>query len=106
MNQGIPLEQVRGIVFNALVISNVLLTFVDRSLTQTLAKTIKYKNSYVPIILIVSIIFIVSLNTIPFLQQLFKIEAISNMQFLVCAMVSFVSVMWFEMYKVNLVVSS
>ena len=105
MNQGIPLEQVRGIVFNALVISNVLLTFVDRSLTQTLAKTIKYKNSYVPIILIVSIIFIVSLNTIPFLQQLFKIEAISNMQFLVCAMVSFVSVMWFEMYKVNLVVS-
>jgi Ca2+-transporting ATPase len=104
MNQGIPLEQVRAIVFNALVISNVLPTFVDRSLTQTLAKTIKYKNSYVPIILIVSISFIVSLNTIPFLQQLFKIEAINNMQFLVCAMVSFVSVMWFEMYKVNLVV--
>lgn len=106
MNQGIPLEQVRGIVFNSLVISNVLLTFVDRSFSQTLAKTIKYKNSYVPIILFVSVIFIVSLNTIPILQQMFKIEAISNIQFLVCAMVSFVSVMWFEVYKMNLVVSS
>jgi Ca2+-transporting ATPase len=102
MNQGIPLEQVRGIVFNSLVISNVLLTFVDRSFSQTLAKTIKYKNSYVPIILFVSVIFIVSLNTIPILQQLFKIEAISNIQFLVCAMVYFVSVMWFEVYKMNL----
>jgi Ca2+-transporting ATPase len=101
MKQGIPLEQVRGIVFNSLVISNILLTFVDRSFSQTLAKTIKYKNSYVKIILIVSVIFIVSLNTIPMLQQIFKIQPINNMQFLVCALVSFVSVMWFEGYKIN-----
>ena len=101
MKQGIPLEQVRSIVFNSLVISNVLLTFVDRSFSQTLAKTIKYKNSYVKIILIVSVIFIVSLNTIPMLQQIFKIQPINNMQFLVCALVSFVSVMWFEGYKIN-----
>jgi hypothetical protein len=43
MNQGIPLEQVRGIVFNSLVISNVLLTFVDRSFSQTLANVTKPK---------------------------------------------------------------
>jgi Ca2+-transporting ATPase len=102
MQAAVPLEEVRAIVFNSLVISNVLLTFVDRSFTQTLAKTIRYKNSYVPIILIVSIIFLIVLNMVPAVQDIFKMASITRLQFVIAAAVSMVSVLWFEVYKMNL----
>ena len=102
MQAAVPLEEVRAIVFNSLVISNVLLTFVDRSFTQTLAKTIRYKNNYVPFILIVSILFLVILNMVPAVQDIFKMASITTMQFVIAAAVSMVSVLWFEVYKMNL----
>ncbi|MFM7078783.1 MAG: cation-translocating P-type ATPase [Bacteroidota bacterium] len=49
MTNGYPENETRTVVFIALVISNILLTFTGRSDTESILKTIRYKNHLIPI---------------------------------------------------------
>jgi len=102
MNSGASLEQTRTIVFTTLILGNVFLTFANRSFTKTIYYTSRYKNSLAPVILIISAFFLLSLHFIPFVHNLFQLAAITSGQFWLCFGVAFASVMWFEMYKTNL----
>ena len=99
MKTGASLEETRTVVFTTLLLSNVFLTFADRSFTQTIMQTSRYKNNLVPVVLIISGVFIVSLHLFPPIRQLFQLTSISLVKFLLCFAVAFVSVMWFEAYK-------
>jgi Ca2+-transporting ATPase len=99
MNKGAGLEQTRTIVFTTLLLSNVFLTFADRSFSKTVYHTSRYKNNLAPVVLIVSVIFLLALLLIPDVRQLFQLTALSARNFWLCLSVSFVSVMWFELYK-------
>jgi hypothetical protein len=39
---------------------------------------------------------------VPAVQDIFKMASITTMQFVIAAAVSMVSVLWFEVYKMNL----
>ena len=59
----------RTIVFNTLILSNIFLTFTNRSFTESIFKTIKFKNSLAPFIIIISVSFLALINFVPFLQE-------------------------------------
>ena len=99
MNNGASLEQTRAIVFTTLILSNVFLTFANRSFMKTIYYTIRYKNKLAPIVLIVSAIFLAAMHFIPSVRNLFQLEAITLRQFWICFGTAFASVMWFEVYK-------
>jgi Ca2+-transporting ATPase len=102
MKSGASLEHTRTIVFTTLILSNVFLTFANRSFTKTIYYTSRYKNNLAPVILIISAFFLVSLHFIPSVRNLFQLAAITRGQFWLCFAVAFASVMWFEMYKTGL----
>lgn len=102
MHAGSTLEQTRTIVFTTLILSNVFLTFANRSFTKTIYVTGRYKNPLVPVILIVSILFLAALHFIPFVRDVFQLAEITAGQFWLCFGVALSSVMWFEVYKTNL----
>jgi Ca2+-transporting ATPase len=99
MSSGAGFAETRTVVFTTLILSNIFLTFVNRSFTKTLYETSRYKNNLVSVILIASIIFLLSLHFVPFIRNLFQLATITPGQFWLCFAVSFVSVMWFEVYK-------
>ena len=99
MENNYPITYVRTIVFTTIIISNVFLTFVNRSFQETLFKTIRYKNDLVPYVLGASFIFIGCISFIPFVQQLFGLMQIHFTHFIVCTLVSLAITLWFEAYK-------
>lgn len=101
MRNGTALEQTRNIVFTTLILSNVLLTFANRSFTKTIRYTSRYKNSLAPFILIISALFLIAIHFIPSVRVLFQLATITSGQFWLCFAVAFASVMWFELYKLK-----
>lgn len=100
MNKGAGLKETRTIVFTMLITSNIFLTFVGRSFTKTIFYTYQYKNALAPFILVVSLLFLAALHYISPVRNLFQLERITSLQFWISTAVAFVSVMWFEFYKV------
>ncbi len=99
MNRGAEIELVRTVVFTTLIISNVWLTFTDRSFTHTIIRTIKYKNNLALPLLLLSALFLVLLLLVPAIRNLFQLTAISLNDFIICAATATISVIWFEVYK-------
>jgi Ca2+-transporting ATPase len=99
MVNGSSLEQTRNIVFTTLILGNVFLTLTNRSFTKTIIHTIRYKNKLAPYVLILSILFLMILQFIPGIGNLFGLKSMTSGQFGICLMVAFVCVMWFELFK-------
>ncbi|TMI71205.1 MAG: cation-translocating P-type ATPase [Bacteroidetes bacterium] len=102
MKEHYSIEETRTVVFTTLILSNVFLTFTSRSLTQTLYYTIRYKNALAPVVIIISAIFLASLQFILPVRRLFQMTTLTLNEFLICLAVAFASVMWFEVYKMDL----
>ncbi len=102
MNSSASLQQTRTIVFTTLILSNIFLTFANRSFTKTIYYTSRYKNSLAPIILIISVFFLAALLFVPFVRNLFQLTNITLVQFWLCFGVALASVMWFEVFKTDL----
>jgi P-type Ca2+ transporter type 2C len=99
MNSNHSIEETRTIVFTTLIFANVFLTFASRSLTKTLYHTSRYNNSFSPVIIIASTLFIILLHYNPFVRNLFKLAPVSLNELLLSFGVAFASVIWFEVYK-------
>ncbi|MDP4261299.1 MAG: cation-translocating P-type ATPase [Bacteroidota bacterium] len=102
MNAGRSIEETRAIVFTTLILSNVFLTFASRSFTKTMYYTSRYKNTLAPIVLIISAIFLILLHFVPAIRNLFQLAPVTSLEFWICFSTAFVSVMWFEVYKMDL----
>jgi Ca2+-transporting ATPase len=93
------IDEVRAVVFTSLLMSNILLTFTNRSFTDSLIKTIQYKNNLVPVVLAASMLILISIHAIPSIRSIFGMASISWQDILICLGVSFAGVIWFEIYK-------
>src|SRR5579871_2109042 len=102
MKRDYAIEYVRTIVFTTLVLSNIFLTFANRSFEETFVKTIRYKNSLVPYVLLVSVIFLLSIYFLAPLKIIFQLNAINASHYVICIIVSMVCTVWFELYKTKL----
>ena len=99
MNEGHELEEVRTVVFTTLIISNILLTFVNRSFTENIFTTIRYKNSLAAWVLTTSLLFISGIHLIAPVRNIFGMVPVPFTSILLCSGIAFISVMWFEIYK-------
>ena len=99
MHRGETLEYTRTMVFTTLVISNLLLTFGNRSFTQSIIVTSRYANNLALPVFAVSAVFLLCMHFVQPVQHLFKLTAISGTAFFTCLLVAVVSVLWFEVYK-------
>ncbi|HEY0611839.1 MAG TPA: cation-translocating P-type ATPase [Chitinophaga sp.] len=93
------LELTRTVVFITLIISNILLTFVNRSLTANIAQTIHYKNNLAPVVVLVSLLFLLIIQLVPPLRNIFGLVLLGLPDLLVCSGAALLSVGWFEVYK-------
>jgi Ca2+-transporting ATPase len=99
MNSGASLEHTRTMVFTTFIISNIFLTFTNRSFTQNIFKTIRYKNRLAPLILLASALFLTVILVVSPIQTIFGLTPLSFTEFLRCTGLSFMAVIWFEIYK-------
>lgn len=99
MQKGYPIRYVRALVFTTLLLSNLFLTFVNRSFYETINKTIFYKNSLSPYVVLFSIAFLSSIYFISPLQNIFELTQISPRHYLICLVVSLACTGWFELFK-------
>lgn len=102
MTNGHSIKETRTVVFNTLILSNVFLTFAGRSFTRTIFYTSRYKNNLAPVVLIASAFFLVILHFLPAGRNLFELASITMSDFWISLGIAFVSVMWFEVYKMSL----
>lgn len=96
------INETRTMVFTTLLISNIFLTFTNRSFTENFAKTIHYKNNLAPWILLISLAFLAALHFLPPIREMFGLAPVPVTRFLLCTGVAFVCVAWFEVYKTHL----
>lgn len=90
---------VRTVIFITLLLGNVLLTLVNRSFTDSVFSTLKYKNRLMPLIIGVTLFFIAALLYWPFVRQLFRLAALPPAIIGTCAVTAMVSVAWIEAWK-------
>ncbi|MBD0295729.1 MAG: cation transporting ATPase C-terminal domain-containing protein, partial [Flavisolibacter sp.] len=83
MHQSTGLQKTRTIVFTTFICANIFLTFVNRSFTETIVKTIRYKNPLAPVVVIISICFLTAILTIPYIRSLFGLTALSLLEFMI-----------------------
>jgi Ca2+-transporting ATPase len=99
MRSGYTPDYIRSIVFNTLIISNVFLTLVNRSFTETIDKTIRYKNALAKYVVLISLVFLCSLQFIKPVQALFGLNALQFSHYMLCLGVSLIVTGSFELYK-------
>lgn len=99
MISGYSIEYTRTIVFITLLMSNIALTFSNRSFEETVFKTTRYKNYFVPLVLGISIAFILLLLFAPPVRNVFQLTIIHGKHLVLCFGVSILCTVWFEFYK-------
>lgn len=99
MEHSYSLNYTRTMVFLTLILSNLLLTFVNRSFSHTLFVTITYTNKLVLPVLTLSGIFLYFLLGNAVGRKLFGLEAVSMSHILWALLTAMACVLWFELYK-------
>ena len=99
MKSGYSLPRTRAVVFTVLALSNLLLTFSNRSFTENFTRTLRYKNNLATWIFFISVLLLVFIHLVPFARSIFGISPISLADWALCTGIAFVCVMWFEVYK-------
>lgn len=102
MKNGHSIEETRTVVFTTLILSNVFLTFASRSFRRTMYYTSRYRNPLAVVILVASVVFLILLHFVPTVRNLFGLVPVTAFDFWLSFAVAFASVMWFEVYKMNL----
>jgi len=96
---GYSADVVRAMSFTTLIVSNILTILTNRSWENNLFRIIATPNASVKWIVGGTILFLVAVLSVPFLQGLFKFAPLSVMQILASVGVGLLSVVWFEIYK-------
>ncbi len=99
MDAGKSIAYIRTMVFTTLLASNIFLTFVNRSFTASIAKTIYYKNNLALPVMTVSVLFICLINFIAPVRTVFEMDKITTFHFILCICTALLAAGWFEVYK-------
>lgn len=89
----------RTIVFTTLVLSNVLLTLVNRSFYFSIITSLRYYNSLLNFMLGLTLLLLVGLIYLPGISDFFGLISLSAIDWAMASLIAFCSVMWFEVYK-------
>ena len=96
MKTGLPETKIRTISFTSLIIGNLLLIVKNRSRTKGFFKSLITPNIAQWWVAGAAIFFLILVIYVPFLQSLFKLQALGVFEFLICFAAGLVSIVWFE----------
>ena len=99
MHRGESMPQVRTLVFTTLVMSNIVLTLVNRSFTQSVFQTLRLPNPTLWLMLMLTFGLLLTTLFIAPAQRLFEFAPISASNFGWCALAALIGVGWIELYK-------
>lgn len=97
--QGQSEAAVRTLVFTTLVVSNMLLTLVNRSFTQSVFQTLRVPNRVLWLMLGLTLLLLLATLLVPAAQRLFGFVPVSTGALGWCGLTALVGVGWVEIYK-------
>lgn len=100
MKHGSNETEIRSLIYTTLIISNILLTLVNRSFYFSVFTTLRYKNKLIPLIISISLVILLMSIYFPPVQKIFQFQALTVLQFAICIATALVSVLWIEIYKI------
>jgi Ca2+-transporting ATPase len=92
-------KAVRSLTFVALIASNIAVILSNRSWTSNIFQIIVTPNKSVKWVVGGAILFLILILNIPFLLNLFQFDKISFLEVVICSLLGFSSIVWFEIYK-------
>ena len=101
MKQGSSETEIRSLIYTTLIISNMLLTLVNRSFYFSVFTTLRYKNKLIPLIISISLVILLMSIYFPPVQKIFQFQPLTGLQFVICIATALVSVLWIEIYKIS-----
>jgi Ca2+-transporting ATPase len=99
MHAGLPLPVGRTLVFATLVLSNIVLTLVNRSFTQPVWQTLRVPNRVLWLMLGLTLALLLITLVVPAARQLFDFAPVSGAQLGGCGLAALVGAGWVEGYK-------
>ncbi len=99
VHQGLGESLTRTMVFTALISANIFLTLINRSFYYSILTTLKYKNGLVLLIISITIAITALLLFVDPMTNFFGFEPLNYQQLLLCIMIGFLSVIWYELIK-------
>ncbi|MFY9153029.1 MAG: cation-translocating P-type ATPase [Prolixibacteraceae bacterium] len=90
----------RALAFTTLIAANIAVILSNRSWTRNIFQILRTSNKTVKWVVGGAAFFLILVLNVPFLLDLFQFEPISFAEALVCVVLGFTSIVWFEMYKV------
>ncbi|HET9571204.1 MAG TPA: cation-translocating P-type ATPase [Bacteroidales bacterium] len=99
LQMGYSADVVRAMSFATLIVANILTILTNRSWENNLFQIIATPNTSVKWIVGGTILFLVAVLSVPFLQNLFQFGPLTALQIVSSIGVGFLSVVWFEIYK-------
>jgi Ca2+-transporting ATPase len=98
---GISEEISRTMIFTSLLFSNIFLTYTGRSERYSIFTTLKYSNKLLYIITLITIVILILSLTVKPVIAVFNFDSLTIDQLLISIAVSFISVIWIEVYKAS-----
>jgi Ca2+-transporting ATPase len=99
-SRGLGEETARTMAFATIVSANLALILTNRSWTQTIVGTLRKPNKAFWWILALALLALGLIIYVQPLSSLFRFSALNPTDFLICLGAGFVSIIWFEIYKV------
>lgn len=101
VKQGFNETHTRTMVFTVLIAANIFLTLVNRSFYYSIFTTLRYKNNLILLIIAITIAITGLLIFVPVFARFFGFEMLNLSQILICIVVGFVAVIWYEFVKLK-----
>ncbi len=92
-------KTVRTFTFVSLIASNIAVILSNRSWSQNIFRILITPNKAVKWVVGGAVLFLLIILNTPFLLNLFLFERISMIEILICILLGFSSIIWFELYK-------
>ena len=93
-------QEDRALAFTTLIAANIAVILSNRSWTRNIFQILGTSNRTVKYVVGGAAFFLILVLNVPFLLNLFQFEKISLVEALVCLILGFSSIVWFEIYKV------
>jgi P-type Ca2+ transporter type 2C len=100
LKYGYSEREVRALSFTTLIASNIAVILSNRSWTRNIFQILATTNKTVKWVAGGAAFFLGLILNIPFLLNLFQFDKISFNETVICIVVGFLSIAWFEIYKI------
>lgn len=97
--QGYSEQLTRSMVFTTLIIANIFLTLVNRSNYYSFIASMKNRNMLMVGVILVTVLLTLIMLYVPPVAALFNIQGLTALQLGICAVVGWLSVIWYEGVK-------